>query len=58
METIDLLRRRINSAEDLHSVVRTMKALAAVSIRQYEKAVESLAEYSRAVEGGRISRRI
>jgi F-type H+-transporting ATPase subunit gamma len=52
METIDLLRRRIKSAEDLHSVVRTMKALAAVSIRQYEKAVESLAEYSRAVELG------
>jgi len=52
METIESLRRRIKSAEDLHSVVRTMKALAAVSIRQYEKAVESLAEYNRAVEMG------
>ena len=29
-----------------------MKALAAVNIRQYEKAVESLAEYNRAVETG------
>jgi len=52
METIEFLRRRIRSAEDLHSVVRTMKALAAVMIRQYEKAVESLAEYSRTVELG------
>ena len=52
METIEALRRRIKSAEDLHSVVRTMKALAAVNIRQYEKAVESLAEYNRAVEMG------
>jgi F-type H+-transporting ATPase subunit gamma len=32
--------------------VKTMKALAAVSIRQYERAVESLHEYSRAVEMG------
>ena len=52
METIESLRRRIKSAEDLHAVVRTMKALAAVSIRQYEKAVESLVEYNRAVEMG------
>jgi F-type H+-transporting ATPase subunit gamma len=33
-------------------VVRTMKALAAVNIRQYERAVESLHDYSRAVEMG------
>ena len=35
------------SAEDLASVVRTMKTLAAVSIRQYEEAVESLRDYRR-----------
>jgi F-type H+-transporting ATPase subunit gamma len=52
VETIESLRRRIRSAEDLHTVVRTMKALAAVTIRQYEKAVESLGEYSRTVELG------
>jgi len=52
METIESLRRRISSAEDLHGVVKTMKALAAVSIRQYERAVESLVEYARAVEMG------
>lgn len=34
------------------SVVKTMKALAAVSIRQYQKAVESLGDYNRTVEMG------
>lgn len=52
METIEALRRRIESVEDLHSIVRTMKALAAVSIRHYEKAVESLVEYNRTIEMG------
>ena len=52
MQTIESLKRKIKSAEDLHSVVKTMKALAAVSIRQYEKAVESLGEYNRTVEMG------
>lgn len=52
MQTLESMRRRIESAEDLHAVVRVMKALAAVSIRQYEKAVESLAEYSRTIEMG------
>ena len=33
-------------------MVRTMKALAAVSIRQYERAVESLDDYYRTVELG------
>jgi len=50
MLTLTGLNRRIRSTEDLQSVVRTMKALAAVSIRQYEKAVESLRDYSRAVD--------
>ena len=52
MQTIETIKRKINSAEDLQSIVKTMKALAAVSIRQYEKAVESLAEYNRTVEMG------
>lgn len=50
--TLDLLNRHIRSAEDLASVVRTMKTLAAVSIRQYEEAVESLRDYRRNVEDG------
>lgn len=52
MQTIESLKRRIKSAQDLHAVVKTMKALAAVSIRQYETAVESLAEYNRTIEMG------
>jgi F-type H+-transporting ATPase subunit gamma len=52
METIESLKRRIRTAEDLHALVRTMKALAAVNIRQLEHAVESLADYQRTVELG------
>jgi F-type H+-transporting ATPase subunit gamma len=46
------LRRKIKSAGDLQSVVRTMKALAASSIGQYEASVRALAEYYRTVELG------
>ncbi len=46
------LRRKITSAGDLQSVVRTMKALAASSIGQYERSVRSLEEYARTVELG------
>src|SRR6476660_2331833 len=46
------LRRKIDSAGDLQSVVRTMKALAASSIGQYEKSVHALADYYRTVELG------
>jgi F-type H+-transporting ATPase subunit gamma len=51
-DTTASLRRKINSAGDLHSVVRTMKALAASSIGQYEKSVRALGDYYRAVELG------
>ncbi|MBV8099135.1 MAG: F0F1 ATP synthase subunit gamma [Verrucomicrobia bacterium] len=51
-ESMEILRRKISSAEDLGSVVRTMKALAAASIVQYERAVHSLADYYHAIELG------
>ena len=51
-ETTESLRRKISSAGDLQSVVRTMKALAASSIGQYEKSVRALADYYRTVELG------
>ena len=51
-ETTASLRRKINSAGDLQSVVRTMKALAASNIGQYEKAVRALGDYNRSVELG------
>lgn len=52
METLEQLRRQLESMDDLGSIVRTMKALAAVNIRQYEMAERSLAQYYRAVELG------
>jgi len=51
-ETTASLRRKINSASDLQSVVRTMKAMAASNIGQYEKAVRALGDYYRGVELG------
>jgi F-type H+-transporting ATPase subunit gamma len=52
METTESIKRRIGNTEDLLSIVRTMKTLAAINIRQYEKVVESLADYYEAVEMG------
>ena len=52
MQTIESLKRKIQSAQDLLGVVKTMKALAAVSIRQYQRAVESLMDYADTVEMG------
>lgn len=52
MQTPEALKRKIQSAQDLLGVVKTMKALAAVSIRQYQRSVESLADYNRTVEMG------
>jgi F-type H+-transporting ATPase subunit gamma len=51
-DTTESLRRKISSAGDLQSVVRTMKALAASSIGQYEKSLRALADYYRTVELG------
>jgi F-type H+-transporting ATPase subunit gamma len=50
--TIANLDRKIKVAGDLQSVVRTMKAVAASSIGQYEKSMHSLSEYYRTVELG------
>jgi len=46
------LRQKITRAGDLQSVVRTMKAVAASSIGQYETSVRALADYYRTVELG------
>ena len=51
-DTTASLRRKIGGAGDLQSVVRTMKALAASSIGQYEKSVRALGDYYRTVELG------
>src|SRR5690242_882388 len=51
-DTTTSLRRKISRAGDLQSVVRTMKALAASNISQYEQSVRALAGYYRTVELG------
>jgi F-type H+-transporting ATPase subunit gamma len=51
-DTTSSLRRKIESAGNLQSVVRTMKALAASSIDQYEQSVRALGDYYRIVELG------
>lgn len=52
MQDLETLKRSIKSTEDLSNVVRTMKTMAAVSIRQYEMAAKSLSTYSQTIETG------
>jgi len=51
-DTTASLLRKTESAGDLRSVVRTMKAMAASSVGQYEKSGHALAHYYRTVELG------
>lgn len=51
-DTLINLQRRRQSAGDMASVVRTMKAMAASNITQYETAVHSLQEYYRTISLG------
>jgi len=51
-DTLASLRGKIGGAGDLKSVVRSMKALAASSIGQYETSVLALADYARSVDLG------
>lgn len=51
-DTIIDLGRKIGGARDLQSVVRSMKALAAASLGEYEKSVSALADYFHTVELG------
>jgi F-type H+-transporting ATPase subunit gamma len=51
-DSVASLRHKIDSAGELESVVRTMKAMAASSIGQYENAVLSLDDYYRTVQLG------
>lgn len=51
-QTMASLNRKIKVAGDLQTVVRTMKAMAASRIEQYEKSITSLSDYNRAIELG------
>lgn len=52
MDTLQEIARRIENAQDLQSLVRTMKSIAAVNVRHYERSVAALADYNRATEMG------
>jgi F-type H+-transporting ATPase subunit gamma len=52
MASLQLLQKQIDTVDTLRTVVKTMKNLAAVSIRQYEQAAESLSIYSQTVDLG------
>ena len=51
-DSLEGLRRKLDGARQLGSVVRAMKAISGSSIIQYEKAVEALSDYQHAVELG------
>lgn len=51
-DTLTSLRRKIEGGGKVKSVVRTMKAMAASSIGQYEAAVRALGDYERTVALG------
>ncbi|MDP5205521.1 F0F1 ATP synthase subunit gamma [Alishewanella sp. SMS9] len=51
-QSIASLRHKINRAQELGAVVKSMKAIASSSINQYERAVGSLDEYYLTVQQG------
>ena len=52
MAELERIGRRIETATDLQSVVRTMKTLSAVGITQYEEAAQAISNYAETVERG------
>jgi F-type H+-transporting ATPase subunit gamma len=52
MDTLESLRTKLESAADIDAVVKTMKAVAASNIGQYEKSVAALEDYYRTVSMG------
>ena len=52
MQMLEAIKRKIESAQDLYSVVKTMKALAAVNIHYHARAVEAITEYHQSIEMG------
>ncbi|HSN54955.1 MAG TPA: FoF1 ATP synthase subunit gamma [Candidatus Sulfomarinibacteraceae bacterium] len=52
MATLEELRSQLDGARDLHGVVRTMQTMAAVNLRQFNRAKEASLEIRRTVELG------
>jgi len=52
METLETLSDALSTTRDIQSIIRTMKSLSAVSIRQFERAEQTFADFERTVELG------
>ncbi len=52
METLETLSEMLETTGDIQSIVRTMKSLSAVSIRQYERAEAAMSAYEQTIEIG------
>jgi F-type H+-transporting ATPase subunit gamma len=52
MESLEALKRTIHVTGELQSLVKTMKVLAGLNIRVYERAAHAVAEYNRTIERG------
>jgi F-type H+-transporting ATPase subunit gamma len=52
METLETLSEMLETTGDIQSIVRTMKALSAVSIHQYEQAEAAMSGYEQTIDLG------
>ncbi len=52
MEALEALKRTMHVTRELQSLVKTMKVLAGLNIRQYERATQAVAGYNRTIEMG------
>lgn len=52
MESLNHLHKQLDSLNELRAIVKTMKALSAASIHQYEQAVNAVTGYYQTVERG------
>ena len=52
MEQLEKLKTKKEIAGELHSIVRVMKTLAAVSLKEYKPITEVMAEYNKTIELG------
>ncbi len=52
MQTLEHLKKEIDSTRNLYSVVKSMKALASVNIHQFQNVVHALSGYSQTIEMG------
>jgi F-type H+-transporting ATPase subunit gamma len=52
VEALEALKRTIHVTAELQSLVKTMKVLAGLNIRIYERAAQAVAEYNRTIERG------